>query len=144
MILNIRHTGIVVSDLEKEKGFYHSLGFIQESSAMEEGPFIDQVTGIKNVKLEWIKMIAPDNNLIELIKYHSHPLEREKIKQQSNKLGCSHIAFTVNDIEKTCDKIVSAGGSIVNLASKSPNGRVKVAYCHDPEGVLIEIVEVLE
>ena len=141
MILNIRHTGIVVSDLEKESQFYKMLGFIEVSSEIEEDNFIDQVTGIEDVKIEWIKMAAPDDNLIELIKYHSHPIDSNFDNASSNKLGCSHIAFSVGNIEETCEDIIRGGGSIVNKPATTADGKVKVAYCHDPEGVLLEIVE---
>ena len=41
MILNTRHVGIVVTDLERMKTFYSSLGFVKDSSDIEEGTFID-------------------------------------------------------------------------------------------------------
>ena len=53
------------------------------------------------------------------------------------------MAYTVDDINNLCEKIVDGGGSISNYPVVSPNGKVKVAYCHDPEGVLIELVEEL-
>lgn len=62
---------------------------------------------------------------------------------KSNELGCSHLAYTVHDINISCKKIILGGGSIKNDPVISPNGKVKVAYCHDPEGVLIELVEEL-
>lgn len=143
MIENVRHTGIVVRDLVKMAKFYHLLGFVEDSCAVEEGSFVEQVTGLKGVKLEWVKMRSPDGYLLELLQYHSHPMKIDMTKAKSNQLGCSHIAFTAKDIERTCLNIVKAGGSIVNQPAKSPNGKVKVAYCHDPEGILMEIVEEL-
>ena len=143
MIRGIRHSGIVVRDLEKSANFYRMLGFVNNKNAIEQGLFIDQVTGLKDVKLEWIKLKAPDGNLIELLKYHSHPESKEIENQKSNKLGSSHIAFTVDNIDEMCNLIKKAGGSIINPPAISSDERVKVSYCHDPEGVLIEIVEVL-
>ena len=143
MINSIRHAGIVVRDLEKAADFYRSLGFVDNNSATEEGDFIDQVTGLKGTKLEWIKLKAPDGNLIELLKYHSHPQDEEISKQKSYKLGSSHIAFTVDNINEMCKLIENAGGSIVNPPALSNDKKVKVSYCHDVEGVLMEIVEVL-
>jgi len=142
MIINVRHTGIVVRDLEKMAKFYRSLGFVDDAHAIEEGSFIDQVVGLKDAKLEWIKMKSPDGYLLELLQYHSHPMTSDVTKAKSNQLGCSHMAFSVMDIAETCKEIVEAGGSFVNQPAESPNGKVKVAYCHDPEGVLMEIVEV--
>ena len=81
--------------------------------------------------------------MLELLKYHSHIDDKEVTSQKPNKLGCSHIAFGVDNIEKTCEQIKSMGGSIVNSPALSNDKKVKVAYCHDIEGVLMEIVEVL-
>jgi predicted enzyme related to lactoylglutathione lyase len=141
MIKAVRHTGIVVDDLDKMSNFYRALGFIDFSQAIEKGDFIDQVTGLKHANLEWVKLKAPDGYLLELLKYHSHPKDLMEISSCANDLGCSHVAYTVENIEITCQKIVDAGGSIGNIPATSLNGRVKVAYCYDPEGVIMEIVE---
>ena len=143
MIKTVRHTGIVVRDLERTANFYRGIGFINDNQAIEEGEFIDQVTGLKNTKLEWIKLKAPDGYLLELLQYHSHPEEIEIIQQKSNKLGCSHMAFGVDNIDQICEKIQNLGGSIVNPPALTDDKKVRVAYCHDVEGVLIEIVEIL-
>jgi catechol 2,3-dioxygenase-like lactoylglutathione lyase family enzyme len=143
MIKSIRHTGIVVRNIEEAANFYRALGFIDSNKDIEEGEFIDQVTGLKNTKLEWIKLKTPDGYLLELLQYHSHSENKEVTQQRSNKLGVSHIAFTVESIEKTCKLINQMGGSIVNPPALSNDSKVKVAYCHDLEGVLIEIVEIL-
>ena len=143
MISAIRHSGIVVRDLDKAANFYRNLGFVDFASDVEEGHFITQVTGLQNVKLEWIKLKAPDGNLLELLKYHSHYEDKEITKQEAFKLGSSHIAFTVRNIEEMCSLIKNLGGSIVNPPALSSDNKVKVSYCHDVEGVLMEIVEVL-
>ena len=143
MIKNIRHTGIVVHDLAKMSAFYRQLGFVDESRAVEEGVFIEQVVNISDVRLEWIKMRSADGYLLQLIKYHSHPHALRLERAKANDLGCSHVAYTVDDIDNACEIIRTAGGSVENLPAIAPDGKVKVAYCYDPEGVLMEIVEVI-
>ncbi len=143
MIKAVRHTGIVVRDLEKSAKFYCALGFVEDNRAIEEGDFIDTVVGLQNTKLEWVKLKAPDGYLLELLQYHSHPEQKEIAKQRSNQLGCSHLAFSVDDIDTVCEKIEKIGGSIVNPPTLTNDKKVKVAYCHDNEGNLMEIVEVL-
>ena len=56
-------------------------------------------------------------------------------------MGVSHIAFNVNDIESFCTNIVQLGGSIINEPAITGNKQFKVAYCHDIEGNLLEVVE---
>ena len=143
MIKAVRHTGVVVRDLEKSTEFYCALGFVEDNRAIEEGDFIDTVVGLQNTKLEWVKLKAPDGYLLELLQYYSHPEQKEITKQKSNQLGCSHLAFSVDDIDSICEKIEEIGGSIVNLPALTNNKKVKVAYCYDNEGNLIEIVEIL-
>jgi catechol 2,3-dioxygenase-like lactoylglutathione lyase family enzyme len=143
MIKEVRHTGVVVRDLEKSVAFYRALGFIEDNRAIEEGVFIDTVVGLQNTKLEWVKLKAADGYLLELLQYHSHPARKEIEKQKSNQLGCSHLAFTVDNIEFVCAHIEKNGGSLVNQPVLTNDKKVKVAYCHDIEGNLMEIVEVL-
>ena len=143
MIKAVRHTGVVVRDLEKSTEFYCALGFVEDNQAIEEGDFIDTVVGLKNVKLEWVKLKAPDGYLLELLQYHSHPEQKEIEKQRSNQLGCSHLAFSVDDIDTVCMEIKKIGGSVVNPPALTNEKKVKVMYCHDNEGNLMEIVEVL-
>ena len=143
MIKAVRHTGVVVRDLEKSTEFYCALGFVEDNRAIEEGDFIDTVVGLQNTKLEWVKLKAPDGYLLELLQYHSHPEKKEIAKQKSSQLGCSHLAFSVDDIDSICEKIEKIGGSVVNLPGLTKDKKIKVAYCHDIEGNLMEIVEVL-
>ncbi len=143
MIKAVRHTGVVVRDLEKSTEFYCALGFVEDNQAIEEGDFIDTVVGLQNVKLEWVKLKAPDGYLLELLQYHSHPEQKEIAKQRSNQLGCSHLAFSVDDIDTVCKEIKKIGGSVVSPPALTNDKKVKVVYCHDNEGNLMEIVEVL-
>ena len=143
MIKDVRHTGMVVRNLQRMSTFYHNLGFIDVERAVEEGSFIDQVTGLDNVKVEWIKMRSPDGYLLEMLQYHSHPIRTDIRNANSNQLGCSHMAFTVFDINSATKKLIALGGSLVNKPALSNDGKVRVVYCHDPEGILIELVEVI-
>lgn len=143
MIRNTRHTGLVVRDLERSIAFYQALGLMVWERKIETGQFIDTVVGIPNVKLEWAKLRTPDGSLVELLQYHSHPECRPVEAAPSYRLGCSHIAFTVDDLPATCDLIGRLGGSTVNPPVEAPGGKVRVAYCHDLDGILMELVEEL-
>ena len=72
MVVNTRHTGFVVLDLDKFIKFYEGLGLKLKSRMIEEGDYIDKLVFINNVKLEWAKLSLPDGSLIELLKYHNH------------------------------------------------------------------------
>ena len=143
MILNIRHTGIVVRNLEQAVEFYELLGFKMWKREIEQGQFLETVVNLKNARVETAKLKAPCGAMLELLEYQSHPDRLIIKKQSSNKLGCSHIALTVDSIHKVLESINNHGGSIVNQPAISPGQKVLVAYCHDPEGNLLELVEEL-
>ena len=146
MVTKTRHVGIVVKDLERAVSFYEGLGIKLFSRSFETGEYIDALVGLEMVNLEWAKLKLPDNSLLELLQYHSSPSVGEPTinLQQSDRLGCSHIAFTVTDIEDTIRYIQNNGGAIKNEYQISPDGNVKVAYCYDLEGNILEIVQELK
>lgn len=143
MIVTTRHTGLVVRDLSLAIKFYESLGLKVWKRETETGDFISKVVGLDDAEIETAKLKLSDGSLLELLQYKSHPTDFNGTKYSSNKHGCSHIAFTVEDIEEISLKVTSLGGSIVNPPAISANGLVKVMYCHDLDGILIEMVEEL-
>lgn len=142
MILATRHTGLVVRDLERSLVFYRDVLALQVwRHAIEESDYIDRLVGIANVRLEWIKLRASDGSIVELLQYHSHPVTTPVEDAPSNHLGCSHIAFTVDNLDATYAVLRAKGYHCNNAPQFSPDGLVKVLYCHDPDGTILELVE---
>jgi catechol 2,3-dioxygenase-like lactoylglutathione lyase family enzyme len=142
MILGTRHTGLVVRDLEQSLGFYRDLlGLPVWQRRVEEGDFIDKVVGIPGVKLEWAKLFLPDGSLLELLQYHSHPETGPRSPYPANRHGCSHVALTVGDLETLFQTLQAHGVTCNSPPQVSPDGRVRVLYCHDPDGINLELVE---
>ena len=139
----IRHFGIVVTDIEKSLEFYRDiLGFKIKIDVLEEGKFIDTILGLKDVKVRTVKMVADDGNLIELLWYQSH-----KGKKRENyeifDIGASHPAFTVENLDYEYKRLNEKGIKFISLPQVSPNGKTKVAFCYDPDGAPVELVEEL-
>jgi catechol 2,3-dioxygenase-like lactoylglutathione lyase family enzyme len=142
MIKDIRHTGIVVADLEASLYFYCDLLGFQVVKHMEEfGDYIDDILSLHNAMISTIKMALPSGQMIELLKYQSHPEEQKK--RTVNEIGISHIAFTVKDLNIEYKKLKDHGIQFNSPPQLSPDGYAKVAFCMAPEGTLIELVEVL-
>lgn len=137
MVNSISHTGLVVRDLERAIVFYEGLGLVLWKRMVRAGPFTDAMVGIQNVKLEWAKMHAPDGSEVELIQHHSHPDYSAVRDAPSNRLGCSHVAFVVDDLATACYQVRRLGGSVENF----PAPEWKSVYCHDPDGIIVEFVK---
>lgn len=142
MIKGIRHTGIVVIDLEKSIYFYRDILGFQIVKQMEEtGGYIDNILSLRNTKVTTIKMTSLSGQMIELLKYHSHPAEQKT--REINEIGISHIAFTVDDLNIEFGRLQGNGIQFNSPPQLSPDGYAKVAFCRAPEGTFIELVEVL-
>ena len=111
---------------------------------VEEGAFIDSLTGIQNVKVEWVKLIIPTGGLIELLQYHFPPdpaVSAAGSPSPSNKLGWSHVALTVTDLSKLYSDLVRNGYTCKSEPLFAPGGKAKILYCHDPDGAVLELIE---
>ena len=138
----IRHTGIVVHDLEKAIHFYRDiLGLKVQREMMETGEYIDNLFSLEGVRVKTVKMSASDGNLVELLYCESH--SRNFINRGICDLGYSHIAFTVESLDFEYDRLKEEGVKFNCAPQVSPNSKVKVAFCYDCEGNLIELVEEL-
>jgi len=139
-MINIRHVGIVVSDLERSLRFYRDLlGFDVKKDNVEHGKYIDEFLGLDGVIVQTIKMTLNDKDMIELLHYKTNEKKPEKIA--INQIGCTHFAITVNDIEAIYRRFTDEGVGFINSPRLSSDGLAKVAFCKDPDGFYIELVE---
>lgn len=138
-----RHAGIVVSDIERSLRFYKELlGLSVEKRSDEGGAYIDRVCGLRKSRLTTVKLAASDGNLIELLQFHSHP--DKGLVRKIYRSGLSHVAFTVDDIDDEYKRLSCKGVEFISPPETSPGGKARIAFCKDPDGVFIELVQVME
>ncbi len=139
-----RHFGIVVSDLDRALTFYQGLLGLRVSRQMDEwGPFIEQVLGLPKVRVTTVKLEAETGQTqVELLRFHSHE-DAHPRPPEPYFVGPTHMAFTVDDLDALHQKLVAVGTPFVSFPQLSPDGRAKVAFCRDPDGTLLELVELI-
>ena len=142
---NIRHVGLTVSNLQESLGFYvDTLGFKVQKMANEFGECLDNFSALKDVRVVTVKMTDDNNNMLELLCYESHPEKPyNNMVRRITEIGCSHFALTVDDLDSLYDTLIDKGITFNYPVQVSPDGKVKVAFCRDPDGTLIEMVEEL-
>lgn len=143
MITAIRHTGLVVADLEGALRFWCDvLGFRVVKRMDESGPHIDAMMGLRDVLVTTVKLAAPDDKLVELLHFHSHP-DEPRWNGGPFSTGLTHIALTLPDLDLAYARLSRAGVTFPSLPQRSPDGTVRVIYGIGPEGIILELVEVL-
>jgi len=143
MIIGVRHTGIVVHDIEGALNFWIDLlGAKVLVDQIEQGEFISQLLGMEKVSVRTIKLDVGDGSVVELLSFDSHQNESTWAGQPYS-TGITHIALNVLNIEKLTLNLQAAGYFQLNPFNVDPSGKVKVAYLKGYEGLLLELVQTL-
>lgn len=143
-VINIRHTGIVTDNLKKSLYFYKTLlGFKVKKRMLEKGNTTDNISNLKNVRVETIKLYKKKNQIIELLFYHSHKRSNRNKFYNISRIGISHISMTVKNLQMTYKKLKGNNIKFISEPNTSDDGNVKITFCRAPEGTLIELVEEL-
>ena len=146
MMYSVRHVGITVTNMEKSLELYRDyFGLEVVWDEIEQGEFIDGLSGIKDIKVRTVKMKDSKGGMIELLEYKSHPEKNhQNFEEKITKIGVSHFAVTVKDLDKTHDELIDLGLKFNEKPQVSPDGGAKVCFCRDIGGTLIELVEELK
>jgi len=143
MILAYRHTGVNITDMAKAVHFYTAvLGLTIVERRTEHGAYIDALTGLPDVTLDWVKVGTPDGVLIELVKFWSQGHRRISGHRDYAPIGCNHLCLQVDNVE-AMHRDLTVAGVRCHPIQTDPPGKVKNMVCYDPDGTIIELVQVL-
>ena len=141
--MQIRHIGIVTQDIRSSINFYCDLLGGNISRKMEEsGSFISTVLGKKNVEVTTIKLNFYESvTQLELLSFTNPKVQGKPSDLFSS--GLTHFAMTVKDLMGLYQRMLEKGISFITEPLLSEDGLARVCFCQDPNGVYIELVELL-
>jgi catechol 2,3-dioxygenase-like lactoylglutathione lyase family enzyme len=135
---------IVVDDLDAAKAFFVELGMELEGEMPVEGPWVDLVVGLENVRAEIAMMRTPDGHgRVELTKFHAPTAIRAEPKNApANTLGIRRIMFAVDDIDDVLARLRAHGAELVGEVAQYEN-MYRLCFIRGPEGILVGLAEQL-
>ena len=135
---------VVVDDLARAKAFFAELGMELEGETRVEGPWVDRVIGLDDVRADIAMMRTPDgHSRIELTKFHTPPaLRAEPESAPANALGIRRIMFAVDDIEDVVARLRSHGAELLGEIADYDD-IYRLCYLRGPEGIIIGLAEKL-
>lgn len=135
---------IVVDDLEAVKAFFVELGLELEWETTVEGPSVDRLIGLQNVRATLALMRTPDGlGRIELDKYHTPDVIRTTPENAPvNALGIRRIMFAVDGIDDVVARLLAHGAELVGEVVQYENA-YRLAYVRGPEGIIVALSEQL-
>lgn len=151
MIHEVMHIGVTVRDMDKSIAFYRDiLGLKFQGELIMEGKETDLLFARKNCKVRVAylngseEMIAPP---VELIQFLSEPAKADAADLA--KTSISEICFKVRDIDAVYKHLVAHSVECLSEPqffdfTASGFGKSKALYFKDPDGIILELMEVVE
>ena len=135
---------IVVEDLEAVKTFFLELGLELEGETTVEGPSVDRLIGLQNVRATLAQMRTPNGHgLIELDKFHTPEAIRTGPENAPvNELGIRRIMFAVDDLDDVVARLLAHGAELVGEVVQYED-TYRLAYALGPEGIMVGLAEEL-
>lgn len=138
------HVGVNVGDMDEALGFYRDLlGFPVAWRHMVEGPLLESLTGIPNVRADVVQLVCSGGSRLELTCYE--PVGRVE-SPAPNDFGPTHVSFEVDDLAATQARLQEAGITFASdpifIADAShPLDGWTVTYLQDPFGTTLELLQ---
>jgi len=121
-------TKLVVADLDKAAAFYKSVCGLTEQARVE-----DKLGGRAIVEIIYAPAYQGGASFV-LLTYPDTP------KPASGEVI---LGFATPDVDAFVGRVLAGGGAVVDAAVSRPDHGVRVAIVKDPEGHLIEVVQML-
>jgi catechol 2,3-dioxygenase-like lactoylglutathione lyase family enzyme len=136
---------IVVDDLEAAKAFFAELGMELEGETTVEGPSVDRLIGLQNVRATLALMRTPDGHgRIELDKFHTpEAIRTGPEKALVNELGIRRIMLSIDDIDEMVARLLAHGAELVGEVVQYEDTN-RLAYIRGPEGIIVGLNEQLK
>jgi catechol 2,3-dioxygenase-like lactoylglutathione lyase family enzyme len=144
MIQRMDNVLIVVDDLEAAKAFFAELGMELDGEATVEGPWVDRIVGLNDVRADIAMMRTPDGDgRVELSKFHTPPAVRaEPEDAPANALGIRRIMFVVDDVDDAVGRLRRHGAELVGEIAQYED-IYRLCFLRGPEGIIIGLSEQL-
>ena len=136
------HVGIVVDDLTAATAFFVELGLEPPGgSGTVEGEWVDRIVGLDGVRAEIAMLDTPDGrSRLELVQFHAPQGENGGSDAPSNAFGIRHLAFAVDDIDDTLERLRGHGAELVGEVGQYRDA-YRLCYVRGPAGIIVELAQ---
>jgi catechol 2,3-dioxygenase-like lactoylglutathione lyase family enzyme len=143
-LLRMDNVLIVVDDLEAAKAFFFELGLELEGESSVEGPLVDSLIGLKDVRATLALMRPPDGRGgIELDKFHTpKTIGFGSVDAPVNTLGIRRIMLAVDDIDDVVARLRAHGAQLMGEVAPYED-TYRLCYIRGPEGIIVALAEQL-
>lgn len=142
MIRGIHHTAISTGDLERLLRFYRDLLGFEEVSSFSwnvGSKESDKITGLRDSSARAV-MLKAGNAFLEIFEFATPTPKTGDANRPVCDHGITHICLAVSGIEEEYERLKASGMIFHCAPTTSTSG--KVTYGRDPDGNVVELLEV--
>jgi catechol 2,3-dioxygenase-like lactoylglutathione lyase family enzyme len=139
--VSLRHVGIPVSDMKRSLAFYADLLGFREVADFPScsGQYYETLTAEPGVHIHIKYLELAGGERLELLAYARAGAGPGPAR--SRDVGRWHVSLTIRGLEALVARAGAMGVGFLSAPQRSPDGKVDVCFCRDPDGNLIELVE---
>jgi len=143
-IKRLDHVSVVVEDLAAAVAFFTTLGMTVEGEAPIEGPWVDRINALENVRVDIVMMRTPDGHgRLELTKFHNPKLvASEPAIAPPNTLGLRSVMFAVESVDDSVARLRANGAELVGEVAQYED-KYRLCYVRGPAGIIVALAEEL-
>jgi len=142
-LLRLDNIGIVVQDLPAVTAFFVELGLEIEGQTTVEGPSVDRLIALHDVRSDIVMLRTPDgHSRLELSKFHKPKALPTDPSTPVNTLGIRRLMFAVTGIDDVVIRLKKHGAELLGEMVNYEN-IYRLCYLRGPEGILIALAEEL-
>jgi len=138
------HVVVVVPDLKPAVAFFVELGMTVVGETPVEGPWVDRVNGMADVRVDIVMLRTPDGHgQLELTAFRHPPLvSAEPANDPPNTLGYRSVMFAVDDIDDVVARLQTHGGELIGEIAQYDDV-YRLCYLRGPGGIILALAEPL-
>lgn len=140
----VHHIGATVADLDRALAFWQPfLGVEARWRTVLDRPYLGQVTGYADVRIDAAVIDLPGGGALELLDYAV--AERGEPDPATARPGNVHVCLRTENIEEDFARAVELGATPVGEApveiAAGPNRGAKACYLRVPDGITVELFQ---
>jgi catechol 2,3-dioxygenase-like lactoylglutathione lyase family enzyme len=142
------HIAINSKDLDRSLAFYEALGFTQVQDRTVVNPAVRDAFAVPSANLRFVHLRLgndPDAMLLDIVQWFEPDTADSPGTPAQHQQGLTRFAVLTDDTEGVYRKLSDAGTEFLTTPTTvmTPEGGWKVALAVDPDGVVVQITELV-
>lgn len=143
-IKRLDHVSVVIDDLAAAIAFFTELGMTIEGETPVEGPWVDRINGLEDVRVDIVMMRKPDRHgRLELTKFRNPILvDLDPSVAPPNTLGLRSVMFAVDNLYDSVARLRTLGAELIGEIAEYKD-IYRLCHVRGPAGIIVALAEEL-